>query len=261
MFKKITALVVVGFVAIAKAESGLFSMFKAQAAAEKAPEVPAIENAESLKSSNWSADTTEVMTLCDTNRSGMITYSEALKCGRQQFWDLVKPFDSNHDNMITRSELYNAVVFYHTANNLTLKEITQDVNQEVPDMNITEVKSFLTANVFAGLESFLSYRTQAQIDQMFLVLDTNYDGKISKFELQSAARNNGQVIYDSQINPFYEIVDTNRDGGISKYELKYFIESPTMWTNLVYKYIDSNRDGYINLYELQNFIISNVPAH
>ena len=79
MFKKIAALVVVGFVAITKAESNLFSLFKSQAAANQ--DTPAIESAESLKSNNWAADTQEVMTVCDTNRSGLITYSEAYKCG------------------------------------------------------------------------------------------------------------------------------------------------------------------------------------
>ena len=44
MFKKITALVVVGFVALTKAESNLFSLFKAQAEAAKET-APAIENA------------------------------------------------------------------------------------------------------------------------------------------------------------------------------------------------------------------------
>ena len=96
---------------------------------------------------------------------------------------------------------------------------------------------------------------------MFLMLDSNRDGKISKTELQTAARMNGQVIYDSQLNPFYQVVDTNRDGGISKNELTYFIQSPSQWTTLVFKYIDSNGDGYINLYELNNYIKQNVPSH
>ena len=260
MFKKITALVVVGFVALTKAESNLFSLFKAQAAAAQ-EEVPAIENAESLRSNNWQADTTEVMTMCDTNRSGMITYSEALKCGGQQFWDMVRPFDANRDGMVSRNELYNAVVYYHTSKTVSLNELTKEQKDEVPDTNVDELKTFLSANVFGGLESFISYKTQAQIDQMFLVLDSNRDGKITKFELQTQARMQGQVIYDSQINPFYEVVDTNRDGGISKSEFTWFIQSPTQWTTLVFKYIDLNRDGYINLYELSNFIISNVPSH
>jgi hypothetical protein len=125
MFKKIAALVIVGFVAITKAESNLFSLFKAQAGAAQAEaqESPALENAESLRSNNWSADTTEVMTLCDTNRSGLITYSEAIKCGGQQLWDLVRPFDANRDTMISRSELYNAVVYYHTSKTVSLNEL------------------------------------------------------------------------------------------------------------------------------------------
>ena len=98
MFKKITALVVVGFVALTKAESNLFSLFKSQAAAATTTEeVPAIENAESLKSNNWSADTTDVMKMCDTNKSGLISYSEGIKCGGKQFWDMVRPFDANRD--------------------------------------------------------------------------------------------------------------------------------------------------------------------
>jgi len=181
MFKKIAAIVVVGFVSLTKAESNLFSLFKAQA--ESAKTTPAIENAESLKSNNWSADTTEVMTLCDSNRSGLITYSEALKCGGQQFWELVRPFDSNRDGMISRAELYNAVVYYHTTKVVSFNEMIKEKDAEIPDTNVNQLKSFLTANVFGGLESFISYKTQAQIDQMFQVLDTNYDGKISKFEL------------------------------------------------------------------------------
>ena len=259
MFKKIAALVIVGFVAITKAESNLFSLFKAQAGA--AQESPAIESAESLRTNNWSADTTEVMTVCDTNKSGLITYSEAIKCGGQQFWELVRPFDQNRDSLISRSELYNAVVYYHTSRTVSLNELTKELKEEIPDTNIDEVKSFLTANIFGGLESFISYKTQAQIDQVFLGLDTNRDGKISKYELQTAARLQGEVIYDSQINPFYEVVDTNRDGGISKYELTTFLQSPSQWTTLVFKYVDSNRDGYLNLYELSNFIYVNVPSH
>ena len=132
---------------------------------------------------------------------------------------------------------------------------------EIPDTDVEQLRSFLNTNVFGGLESFISYRTQAQIEQMFLILDSNRDGKISKFELQTAARMQGQAILDSQLNPFFEVVDTNRDGGISKSELVYFIQSPTQWTTLTFKYIDSNRDGYINLYELSNFIYQNVPSH
>ena len=163
--------------------------------------------------------------------------------------------------MISRSELYNAVVYYHTSRTVSLSELTKEQKDEIPDTNVDEVKSFLSANIFGGLESFISYKTQAQIEQMFLILDSNRDGKISKFELQTAARMNGQVILDSQIDPFFEVVDTNRDGGISKYELNSFIQSPSQWTTLVFKYVDSNRDGYVNLYELSNFIYINVPKH
>jgi len=193
MFKKITALVVVGFVAITKAESNLFSLFKAQAGAAQAETQgsPALENAESLNTNNWSADTTEIMTVCDTNRSGLITYSEAIKCGGQQFWDLVRPFDANRDSLISRSELYNGVVYYHTSRTVSLSEITKEQKEEIPDTNIDEVKTFFSANIFGGLESFISYKTQAQIDQIYVVLDTNRDGKISKSELQTAARQQG----------------------------------------------------------------------
>ena len=193
MFKKIATLVVVGFVAITKAESNLFSLFKAQAGAAQ-PETqgsPALENAESLNTNNWSADTTEIMTVCDTNRSGLITYSEAIKCGGQQFWDLVRPFDANRDSLISRSELYNGVVYYHTSRTVSLSEITKEQKEEIPDTNIDEVKTFFSANIFGGLESFISYKTQAQIDQIYVVLDTNRDGKISKSELQTAARQQG----------------------------------------------------------------------
>ena len=162
MFKKIAALVVVGFVAITKAESNLFSLFKAQAGATQ--ESPALENAESLNTNNWSADTTEVMTVCDANKSGLITYSEAITCGGQQFWDLVSPFDANHDGLITRAELYNAVVYYHTSRTVSLSEITKEQKVQIPDTNIDEVKTFFSANIFGGLESFISYKTQAQID-------------------------------------------------------------------------------------------------
>lgn len=93
---------------------------------------------------------------------------------------------------------------------------------------------------------------------MFFVLDTNYDGKISKYELQFAARQQGQILSDSQIDPFMTEVDTNRDGGISKVELIAFLDSPAKWTNLAFRYIDTNRDGYINLYELQNYINANT---
>ena len=193
MFKKIAALVIVGFVAITKAESNLFSLFKAQAGAAQAETQgsPALENAESLNTNNWSADTTEIMTVCDTNRSGLITYSEAIKCGGQQFWDLVRPFDANRDSLISRSELYNGVVYYHTSRTVSLSEITKEQKEEIPDTNIDEVKTFFSANIFGGLESFISYKTQAQIDQIYVVLDTNRDGKISKSELQTAARQQG----------------------------------------------------------------------
>jgi len=193
MFKKIATLVVVGFVAITKAESNLFSLFKAQAGAAQAETQgsPALENAESLNTNNWSADTTEIMTVCDTNRSGLITYSEAIKCGGQQFWDLVRPFDANRDSLISRSELYNGVVYYHTSRTVSLSEITKEQKEEIPDTNIDEVKTFFSANIFGGLESFISYKTQAQIDQIYVVLDTNRDGKISKSELQTAARQQG----------------------------------------------------------------------
>ena len=116
----------------------------------------------------------------------------------------------------------------------------------------------MTANVFAGLESFLQANTHNQIDQMYLILDTNRDGKITKYELQLAARQQGQILSDAQVDPFITEVDTNYDGGISKVELVAFLESAAKWTNLAFRYIDSNRDGYINLYELQNYINANT---
>lgn len=259
MFKKITALVVVGFVALTKAESNLFSLFKAQAAATE--ETPAIENAESLKSNNWSADTTDVMKMCDSNRSGLISYSEAMKCGGNQFWSMVKPFDANRDGLISRAELYNAVVYYHTNKVVSLNDLTKEDKDEIPDTNVEELRSFFNANVFGDLESFISYKTQVEIDKMFNILDANRDGKITKLELQNAARSQGAIIPDSQLSPFYQVVDTNRDGGISKAEITYFIQSPAQWTTLVFKYVDTNSDGYINLYELTNYIYMNVPAH
>lgn len=97
------------------------------------------------------------MAVCDTNRSGQITYSEAIRCGGQQFWQLVRPFDKNRDNLISRSELYNAVVYYHTSKVVSLSELTKELKEEIPDINIYEVKSFLAANVLGGLESFISY--------------------------------------------------------------------------------------------------------
>jgi Ca2+-binding EF-hand superfamily protein len=257
MFGKITTLVIVGFVALTKAESNLFSLFKAQAAAA---ETPAIENAESLSSNNWTKDTNDIMTVCDSNRSGLITYSEAITCGGTSFWDLVKPFDYNRDGMLSRSEIYAAVQYYHTNNWASLKTITEENGKEIPDFNVAEVQSFLSANVFAGLETLISQKTLRDVDQMFLALDSNRDGKITKYELQTAARTQGQVIYDSQINPFFEVVDTNRDGGISKNEFVTFLQSPSQWTTLVFKYVDTNRDGYINLYELTQFVKTNTPA-
>lgn len=99
------------------------------------------------------------MTLCDSNRSGLITYSEALKCGGQQFWELVRPFDANRDGMISRSELYNAVVYYHTTKVVSFNEMIKEKDIEIPDTDVNQLKSFLNANVFGGLESFISYKT------------------------------------------------------------------------------------------------------
>lgn len=101
------------------------------------------------------------MATCDTNRSGLITYSEAIACGGSQFWSMVKPFDSNRDNMLSRSEIYAAVQYYHTNNWKTLNEITDGKKEEVADVDFSEVKTFMTANVFAGLESFISSKTRS----------------------------------------------------------------------------------------------------
>jgi hypothetical protein len=59
MFKKIAVFFVVGFIAITKAESNLFSLFKAQAGATK--ESPTLENSESLRSDTCSAEADEIL--------------------------------------------------------------------------------------------------------------------------------------------------------------------------------------------------------
>lgn len=63
--------------------------------------------------------------------------------------------------MISKSELYNAVVYYHTSRTVSLSELTKEQKEEIPDTNIDEVKTFLTSSIFGGLESFISYKTQA----------------------------------------------------------------------------------------------------
>jgi len=123
MFKKIAVLVFVGFVAITKAESNLFSLFKAQTGA--AQESPALENSESLRIDKCSADTDLILTVCDTNKSGLISYSEAIKCGGQTFWKNILKFDANGDGLISRSELYIAVASLDKYNTLSLKELTK----------------------------------------------------------------------------------------------------------------------------------------
>ena len=82
--------------------------------------------------------------------------------------------------MISRDELYKAVVYYHTSRAVTLSELTKAEKDDIPDINIDEVKTFFSVNIFGGLESFISYKTKAQIEQMFFILDKNSDGKISK---------------------------------------------------------------------------------
>jgi Ca2+-binding EF-hand superfamily protein len=192
MFKKIAVFFVVGFIAITKAESNLFSLFKAQAGATK--ESPALENSESLRSDTCSAEADEIFTVCDANKSGLISDSEAMRCGGLLFWMNFPIFDTNDDFFISRSELYNAISSLDKYYTLSLKELTKEQKEDIPDIYINEVKSFLTANIFGGLESLISYKTQVQINQMFVSLDTNRDGKISKYELQTAARLQGEVI-------------------------------------------------------------------
>ena len=132
MFKKIAALVVVGFVAITQAESSLFSLFKQQASSAPETAVASEEpnfqklmemNAESFATDNWSQDTNDIFTLCDSNRSGWITQQEALTCGGQTFWSMIKPFDSNNNNLLTWSEVYNAVKYYHSQSFVELASV------------------------------------------------------------------------------------------------------------------------------------------
>ena len=117
-----------------------------------------------------------------------------MRCGGLLFWMNFPIFDTNDDFFISRSELYNAISSLDKYYTLSLKELTKEQKEDIPDIYINEVKSFLTANIFGGLESLISYKTQVQINQMFVSLDTNRDGKISKYELQTAARLQGEVI-------------------------------------------------------------------
>lgn len=72
MFKKITTLVVIGFVAVTKAtETNLFSLFKAPAGATEP--VPIIKNAESHDAIYYSEDGTKIMKICDSSKDGLIT--------------------------------------------------------------------------------------------------------------------------------------------------------------------------------------------
>ena len=84
------------------------------------------------------------MFACDTNRSGFITYSEAVSCGGTQFWDLIKPFDSNRDNLLSKSEIYTAVQYYHTNSWSTLLTTIQETSLPIPDFNVTQIQSFLS---------------------------------------------------------------------------------------------------------------------
>ena len=199
--------------------------------------------------------------MCDTNKSGGITKSEAIKCGGNTFWEQAKAFDSNHDNILTWNEVYAADKYY---DNRTLFELVStpqrdDSHFEPTDVSLEAMKNFFDVSLLG--QSLLSQGFLQQIDAVFQQTDSNRDGKLSKYEIIAASQKNGQPVTYAQLGPIFDVIDTNRDGFIEKFELINFYESPAQWTNLVFRYMDYNRDGYINFYEFKRFIQENKPSN
>ena len=117
---------------------------------------------------------------------------------------------------------------------------------------------------YQAVLAFLShnYADKAQIDKIkkiFLSIDLNFDGKISKEELLSAYKNNGIIVDQSQLNEIIKAIDSDNNGFIEYEEfIRAAIPKEKLFTEVnlktAFDLFDLDKNGAISPSEVKEVL-------
>ncbi|XP_052095158.1 neo-calmodulin-like [Mytilus californianus] len=122
----------------------------------------------------------------------------------------------------------------------------------------TENVGYLTIQKFVPAVRKLGYSgTDRTVAQMFVDVNTNFDGKVTIYEFMSEmTKRDPKTISDAELLETFRRFDTNKDGYITKDELETTLDaSKIRWTDFLLKDIikktDFDGDGKISWEEFQ----------
>jgi Ca2+-binding EF-hand superfamily protein len=144
--------------------------------------------------------------------------------------------DLNGDGLLDKREFI--AIFEQTGQHITNNEVDMifayyDVNQDgklnkaefLRIIDDIEASHVVVMTKLMRPESMAVDKLQQEIDQAFLMFDTDRDGFLTKQELKIAAEMMGQKVNQEELNFVFMMIDANMDGKLSKIEMYNFAKS------------------------------------
>ena len=91
-----------------------------------------------------------------------------------------------------------------------------------------------------------------EVKEIFNKLDSNHDGRISKFEFYENIKKLNLNFSSQVIDKIFEDADFNKNNEISYEELKNYINSKDIYLKKLFNFIDTNKSGFLDKEELKN---------
>lgn len=127
------------------------------------------------------------------------------------------------------------------------------------DSKMAKVKAFVAT--LKSKDSTYDEQLEKEVDMIFMMADSNFDGFITKAELKAAIIASGEQVNEAELNFVFAYIDANADGKISRQELINFAKSFNQQlytreqkTDIIFMYYDTNSDGYLNKSEIKTLL-------
>ncbi len=204
--------------------------------------------------------------LADTNNDGQISQKEAVDAGNLMVGGFFFRADTNGDGVLTREEAQNAretlfaqqplLKFVLQKAKPTGIQPTQPVQagttndparvaQNLAVDPARTIGALLDSNHDQKIEATeLRQAVQTGVQTLFTVADTNQDGHLSPYELNTAV---GEVA-KSAVQNVFQAADADRNGALSMEEYDKALTEPA---HALFRVIDANGDNQISLAELE----------
>ena len=112
-------------------------------------------------------------------------------------------------------------------------------------------------------KNLASSATEAQVDYVFSIADTNRDGALSRAEIKAAATAMGEPCTDADLEMAFMMIDANKNNLLEKSEINNFLTimggvqlyTKSEQVDLIFQYYDYNLDGYLSKSEIKALLI------